>query len=93
MNRRLDELRLTPCLTPHGRLWLAPSDDAPELEPALAERVRRSGHARSVRDPTGGGEVAAGGVMAMILAAGASVRYKRGIPQTAPRIDPYTSQG
>ena len=42
MNCRLDELRLTPCLTPHGRLWLAPSDDAPELEPALAERVRQA---------------------------------------------------
>ena len=42
MSCRLDELRLTPCLTPHGRLWLAPSDDAPELEPALAERVRQA---------------------------------------------------
>jgi non-specific serine/threonine protein kinase len=38
----LDELRLTPCLTPHGRLLLAPSDEAPELEPALAERVRQA---------------------------------------------------
>jgi len=33
-------LRLTPSLTPHGRLWLVVSDDAPELEPALGERIR-----------------------------------------------------
>ena len=35
-------LRLTPRLTPHGRLGLAPSDDAAELEPALAERLQRA---------------------------------------------------
>ena len=35
-------LRLTPCLTPHGRLLLVPSDDAPELDPALGERIRRA---------------------------------------------------
>jgi hypothetical protein len=28
-------LRLTTCLTPHGHLTLAPSDDAPELDAAL----------------------------------------------------------
>jgi non-specific serine/threonine protein kinase len=38
----LTDLRLTPCLTPHGRLLLSPSDDALALEPALAERVRRA---------------------------------------------------
>ena len=32
--------RLTPCLTPQGRLLLAPAPDAPELEPALLERLR-----------------------------------------------------
>ena len=36
------DLRLTPCLTPHGRLVLAASDDAPELEPALGERIRQA---------------------------------------------------
>ena len=35
-------VRLAPTLTPHGRLLLAASDDAPELEPALAERIRRA---------------------------------------------------
>jgi hypothetical protein len=38
----LDDPRLIPCLTPHGRLLLAASDDAPELEPALAERLRQA---------------------------------------------------
>jgi non-specific serine/threonine protein kinase len=43
------ELRLTPSLTPHGRLVIVPQDDAPVLEPALGERVqqafeRGSGH-------------------------------------------------
>lgn len=38
----LDELRLTPCLAPQGRLLLAPSDDGPALEPALAGRLRRA---------------------------------------------------
>ncbi len=45
----LDALRLTPCLTPLGRLVLFPVDEAPELEAALAERLeqafaRGSGH-------------------------------------------------
>ena len=31
--------RLTPSLTPHGRLVLTTSDDAPELEAALAQRL------------------------------------------------------
>ena len=31
--------RLTPSLTPHGRLVLTTSDDAPELDPALAQRL------------------------------------------------------
>ena len=33
-------LRLTPSLTPHGRILLVPSDDAPELERALGDRIR-----------------------------------------------------
>ncbi|MDD5307044.1 MAG: DEAD/DEAH box helicase [Deltaproteobacteria bacterium] len=35
-------LRLTPRLTPHGRLLLSSSDDAPELERALGERLREA---------------------------------------------------
>jgi non-specific serine/threonine protein kinase len=38
----LTDLRLTPVLTPHSRLLLAPSDDAAELEAALARRLERS---------------------------------------------------
>ncbi|MBI2071585.1 MAG: ATP-dependent helicase, partial [Gemmatimonadetes bacterium] len=38
----MGELRLAPCLTPHGRLLLAPAADAPELEAALAERLRQA---------------------------------------------------
>jgi non-specific serine/threonine protein kinase len=38
----LTDLRLTPVLTPHGRLLLAPSDDAGELEAALAPRLKRA---------------------------------------------------
>ena len=39
------ELRLTPSLTPHGRLVIVPLDDAPALEPALGERIRQAfGH-------------------------------------------------
>jgi non-specific serine/threonine protein kinase len=34
--------RLTPRLTPHGRLLLSPVDDAPELEPELADRLRQA---------------------------------------------------
>ena len=37
-----DTLRLAPCLTPHGRLLLAPGDDAPELEAAFARRLQRA---------------------------------------------------
>ena len=45
----LSELRLTPCLTPHGRLLLVPADEAAELEPAFAQRLveafaRGAGH-------------------------------------------------
>ena len=36
------DVRLTPCLTPHGRLLLVPSDDAPELQPVLGERIRQA---------------------------------------------------
>ena len=36
------ELRLTPSLTPHGRLVIGPQDDAPALDPALGERMRRA---------------------------------------------------
>jgi len=38
----LADLRLIPCLTPHGRLWLSPSDDAPSLDPQFGERVQRA---------------------------------------------------
>jgi non-specific serine/threonine protein kinase len=38
----LDQLRLTPCLTPHGHLHLASSDDGPELEPELGRRIRQA---------------------------------------------------
>ena len=38
----VNELRLTPCLTPQGRLGLAPADDALELEPGLARRLRET---------------------------------------------------
>ncbi|MBI4700969.1 MAG: DEAD/DEAH box helicase [Deltaproteobacteria bacterium] len=43
------ELRLTPSLTPHGRLVVVPLDDAPALDPALGERIlqafdRGAGH-------------------------------------------------
>jgi len=37
-----DGLRLTPCLTPYGRLVLVPQDDAPVLDPVLGERIRRA---------------------------------------------------
>ncbi|MBI3982066.1 MAG: DEAD/DEAH box helicase [Gemmatimonadetes bacterium] len=33
---------MAPCLTPHGRLFLAPADDAPELDAATAERLRKA---------------------------------------------------
>jgi len=36
------ELRLTPSLTPHGRLVIVTTDDAPALEPALGERIRQA---------------------------------------------------
>jgi hypothetical protein len=36
------ELRLTPSLTPHGRLMIVPQDDAPVLDPALGERILRA---------------------------------------------------
>ena len=38
----MNELRLTPCLTPHGRLLVAPADDAPQLESSLAERIGKA---------------------------------------------------
>src|SRR5260370_18300696 len=41
-SRVLTGLRLTPALTPHGRLLLAPSDDAGELEATLAHRLERA---------------------------------------------------
>ena len=45
----MTELRLIPCLTPHGRLTLVTANDAPELEEKLARRLREgfargSGH-------------------------------------------------
>ncbi len=45
----MSELHLAPRLTPHGRLDLAPSDDAPTLDPELQKRLqdafaRGSGH-------------------------------------------------
>jgi non-specific serine/threonine protein kinase len=36
------DLRLTPGLTPHGRLLLVPSDDTPAMDPVLGERLRRA---------------------------------------------------
>jgi non-specific serine/threonine protein kinase len=33
---------LTPVLTPHGRLVLVMQDDAPALDAALGERIRRA---------------------------------------------------
>jgi non-specific serine/threonine protein kinase len=36
------DLRLTPSLTPHGRLLLVLSDDTPEMDPALGERLRQA---------------------------------------------------
>src|SRR5262249_4648416 len=38
----LNERRLTLSLTPHGRLVLGRSEDAPELEAARAERIERA---------------------------------------------------
>ncbi len=43
------DVRVTPCLTPHGRLVLVRADDAGELDPAVADRVipafaRGAGH-------------------------------------------------
>ncbi|MGQ0591824.1 MAG: hypothetical protein ACT4QB_04015 [Gammaproteobacteria bacterium] len=35
----MDDPRPIPRLSPHGRLLLAPSDEEPELEAALAERL------------------------------------------------------
>jgi hypothetical protein len=35
----LNDPRLIPRLTPHGRLLLAPSDEGPELEPAPADEA------------------------------------------------------
>ncbi len=37
----MTELRLIPCLTPHGRLVVARADDAPALEEALVHRLER----------------------------------------------------
>jgi len=53
------ELRLTPALTPQGRLVVVPEDDAPSLDTALAARIREafargSGHGLL---RLGGGEV------------------------------------
>jgi non-specific serine/threonine protein kinase len=36
------ELRLTPAITPHGRLVLVAADDAPALDPAVGERLREA---------------------------------------------------
>src|SRR5206468_4095279 len=38
----LDQRRLAPCLTPHGRLLLAQDDEAPELEAPFAGRMRQA---------------------------------------------------
>jgi len=46
MPRRLatqrNELRLSPCLTPHGHLVLAPDDEAPEPDAAFAKRIHQA---------------------------------------------------
>jgi non-specific serine/threonine protein kinase len=36
------DLRMTPALTPHGRLVIVSQDDAPVLDPVLGERIRRA---------------------------------------------------
>ena len=36
------DLRLTLCMTPHGRLLLVRSDDTPELDPALGGHIRQA---------------------------------------------------
>ena len=42
-NRKiLADLRLIPCLTPHGRLFLSPSDEAPALDLQFGERATRA---------------------------------------------------
>jgi len=38
----VNQRRLVPRLTPHGRLLLAPAEDAAELEPELAQRLERA---------------------------------------------------
>src|SRR5262252_3433375 len=51
----LNERGLTLRPTPQGRLLLAPSDDAPELETARAERIERLLLARRVTGSSGSG--------------------------------------
>jgi non-specific serine/threonine protein kinase len=40
MTAAFSTLRLTPALTPHGRLLIVPQDDAPALDPVLATSIR-----------------------------------------------------
>jgi hypothetical protein len=42
MPTAVNDLRLTPCLTPHGHLLLLPAGDAAELEPVLAKRIQQA---------------------------------------------------
>jgi hypothetical protein len=42
MTAAATELRLTPALTPHGRLVVVAQDDAPALDPALGTRIREA---------------------------------------------------
>lgn len=38
----MEEIRLTPCLTPHGRLLVTTSVDALGLEASMAKRIEQS---------------------------------------------------
>ena len=42
MSADATDIRLTPALTPHGRFLIVPQDDAPELDPTLATRIRKA---------------------------------------------------
>ncbi|MCU0241549.1 MAG: hypothetical protein MUF51_03895, partial [Vicinamibacteria bacterium] len=42
MTDRSNALRLTPSLTPHGRLMVVAHNDAPALDAALATRLREA---------------------------------------------------
>ena len=37
-----ETVRLTPCLTPHGRLVIVPQNDAPEIDSLIGERIQKN---------------------------------------------------